>query len=119
MKKESQAVINVKSYNLSCQLGFYNAFVVSVFLINGVTHIVNISVLYDSDFQEGKRAPMKRRREKGRGEAHQNTGRDTHAELERMHSVLISVYKLFIPQLQKVKPEAKDEKALLGTVKTG
>lgn len=34
---------------------------------------------------------MKRREEKGRVEAYQNIARDTHTELERMHSILISV----------------------------
>ena len=42
---------------------------------------------------------MKWRKETGKVEAHQDTGRDMHTELERMDSALISVTpSIFIPQ---------------------
>lgn len=64
-------------------MGFENVFAVFVFLINGLTSIFHVSVLANSDFQQGKHATLERREVKGRWEASPKVDRDRHVELGR------------------------------------
>lgn len=95
MKRDSQAVINVKRYNLSLLVGFLQC--LCCFCVLNKWHNILLT------FQFFKTVISRRREEKGRVEAYQNTGRDTPAELERMHSILISV----IQTIHSTTPESK------------